>query len=223
MAAALLWVLSGCASTGTAVDACRSELARDPRSLGDVVDSVRLDAAIETLWPPASGLVLAEIVYDSTGARDTVTVLANTLSDGTRTRLENEVGSAAPQRWEPRERIRLVIGDADGPSLRRVARFQACAPVMLDREQLARAVQVQAGELQITRQHRVVLFVFVERDGSARESRIDQSSGDFRIDMAAQTVLATASFTPAAIEGIRVPVWVQFPVTFAPPGRGPGR
>jgi TonB family protein len=206
--------LSGCASTGARTSECRSALPPDDRLLAEVVDSVRLQAGVRDLWSPPNGLVLARVHYDSVGALDGVTVLTESMPEAARSALDRLLTGAAKPNADPNETVHVFVGDPSGPAVRRVPRFAACAPVLLHRNQIELAVQAEAAALRLTRLLRVVVLVQVDTGGSAGEVRIDRSSGDARADAAAHAIMSGASFTPAAIEGIPVAVWISLPVTF---------
>ena len=64
---------------------------------------------------------------------------------------------------------------------------------------------------------RVVLWVFIARNGTVGDVRIYKSSGYTALDEAAEGVMRTARFSPAENRGESVPVWVALPVTFQTP------
>jgi TonB family protein len=61
----------------------------------------------------------------------------------------------------------------------------------------------------------VLLRVLVAIDGSPAEVRIERSSGDARLDAAAQNKVRDWRFNPARREGQAIAGWVQVPVTFS--------
>jgi TonB family protein len=65
----------------------------------------------------------------------------------------------------------------------------------------------------------VRVMALVREGGRIQEVRVQQSSGELAIDLAATRVFEGAVFTPAMIEGIEVAVWAAFPVTFVPRSR----
>jgi len=62
----------------------------------------------------------------------------------------------------------------------------------------------------------VVVWFFIGSDGRVAERRINTSSGHRALDEAAMRVAARYRFSPALNRDERVPVWVQFPITFQP-------
>jgi len=60
----------------------------------------------------------------------------------------------------------------------------------------------------------VVLWLHVDRQGNVQDARVEQSSGQERLDQAAISVVNQVRFSPALNRDERVAVWVQFPVTF---------
>ncbi len=61
-----------------------------------------------------------------------------------------------------------------------------------------------------------MLTVFVEASGEVGEVRIQETSRDIAFDMEVARLFRNAPFLPAMIEGIGVPVWAEFPVSFTP-------
>lgn len=59
-----------------------------------------------------------------------------------------------------------------------------------------------------------VVWFFIDAEGRVQQNRVAQSSGHAAIDEAALRVAAMIEFTPARNRDERVPVWVQFPITF---------
>jgi TonB family protein len=61
-----------------------------------------------------------------------------------------------------------------------------------------------------------VLWIFIDETGAVRNTRVVETSGFEELDDAAQlAVRESARFTPALNRDIRVPVWIQMPITFA--------
>ena len=201
------------------VKECRSILAPHPSPLAELLDSTSLQREVTDLWDSETGLVLAEVPFSSPGAQDSVWVLSASLTGGQGARLQEILERAAPEGGGPEETLYLFIGDENGPGVRRVRRFAACRPSLLRSPQIARRIQTESAGLGLREQHIVVLRMFVQADGSVGEVRINQSSGNSDVDLAAARVFRTASFEPARIEGLIVPVWIQLPVTFIPSRR----
>jgi TonB family protein len=59
-----------------------------------------------------------------------------------------------------------------------------------------------------------ILHVLIDTEGSVRETRVMESTGNPALDDAAQQVMGEARFTPARNRDEVVPVWIQLPVTF---------
>ena len=65
------------------------------------------------------------------------------------------------------------------------------------------------------------LWVFVDADGIPREVRLRESSGHRGLDDAATMLSPALRFSPAIDnDGVIVPVWVSFPITFVVRRRG---
>lgn len=65
-----------------------------------------------------------------------------------------------------------------------------------------------------------VLWFFLDERGRTVKASVFTSSGYDGLDQAAERVARVMSFTPARNLGRAVPVWVQIPITFAPPSSG---
>ncbi len=61
---------------------------------------------------------------------------------------------------------------------------------------------------------RVVVWFFIDEDGTVRDTRISTSSGHAGLDQAALKVSDIYRFTPALNRDKQVQVWVQVPITF---------
>lgn len=61
---------------------------------------------------------------------------------------------------------------------------------------------------------RVVVWFFIDEDGTVQDRRISQTSGHVGLDEAALKVSGIYRFTPALNRDKKVKVWVQFPITF---------
>jgi D-alanyl-D-alanine endopeptidase (penicillin-binding protein 7) len=86
-----------------------------------------------------------------------------------------------------------------------VVRFDTCAPPEYPQQALR---DKQTGT--------VKLGFLVDKDGSVRDSRVNQSSGYAPLDDAARTAIAKCSFKPAMENGVAVQAWtpVQYVWTF---------
>jgi TonB family protein len=60
----------------------------------------------------------------------------------------------------------------------------------------------------------VVVHVFIDENGSVRNTRIHTSSGRAELDRAAEATMQQATFRPARNRDQVVPVWIALPVTF---------
>jgi len=60
----------------------------------------------------------------------------------------------------------------------------------------------------------VVVWFFIDEQGTVQERHINESSGHRALDEAALRVADVYRFSPALNRDQRVPVWVQFPITF---------
>ena len=196
---------------------CRSDLPRHATALSEALDSVALQRELTDLWAPETGLVLTRMGYDSTGVQTPVTVYSETLSTAQDSSLRVVLAEAAPKSGDPRDVLLFFIGDEAGPNVRRVRRFEACPPELLDRNELTGRLQQVSRGLQLSGRTTVLLSAYVLTDGSVGEIRVQESSRDFDIDFTAVEVVRTASFEPARQEGFPIAVWIAFPVTFEPP------
>jgi protein TonB len=61
---------------------------------------------------------------------------------------------------------------------------------------------------------RVVLWVFVEEDGSPGAFRVQESSGHAKLDQAAERIATNMRFSPAMLRDRPVAVWIAMPITF---------
>jgi len=60
----------------------------------------------------------------------------------------------------------------------------------------------------------VVVWFFIDEEGRVQQTQVNQSSGHQALDEAALAVADIYRFSPALNRDRRVPVWVQFPITF---------
>ena len=209
----------GCASGSGGSGACRTDLAPSEAALTGVLDSAALQTRIAESWPPQSGRVVARVGGRTDGAADTARVWAATLDDQQRAEIRDALASSAAHGRE--EVVSLFIGDEAGPAVRRVDGLRTCAPSIINRVVLAERISIEADGLNIPGPMTVRVLVFVQRTGIVEEVRIDESSGDTSVDLAAARVFRGVTFSPAQMEGIPVPVWAAFPVNFSP--RRPGQ
>ena len=62
---------------------------------------------------------------------------------------------------------------------------------------------------------RVLLWIFIDDEGTVEETLVKTSSGFEALDAAAMRVAMTMEFSPAVNRDRKVPVWVAMPVDFA--------
>ena len=60
----------------------------------------------------------------------------------------------------------------------------------------------------------VLIWFFIDEEGTVQETVVNQSSGHFQLDEAALTVADIVRFTPAMNRDKVVPVWISLPITF---------
>jgi len=60
----------------------------------------------------------------------------------------------------------------------------------------------------------VILRVFIDPEGRVMETRVKEGSGHSQLDAAAGEAMRDARFAPARNGDVRVPVWVELPVSF---------
>lgn len=214
---ACLPMVWSCASAGGAGSStCTSDLSPSLLSLNEVLDSAAVERRLLTLWPAGAGLAVARIGGASGDDDEPVVLWSESLTEAQEAELTAALESASAMPLDTDERAYVFIGDVAGPAPRRVDQLRRCAPDILDRRSLARRIAAEANGLGIERRVVVRLSVFVDADGSIAEVRVDESSGDINVDRAATRVFRGALFSPGQIEGIPVPVWASFPVTFTP-------
>lgn len=61
---------------------------------------------------------------------------------------------------------------------------------------------------------RVMVWVYIDEEGTVGETRVQETSGYPSLDEAAMQALREAKFSPATNRGEPVPVWIALPVTF---------
>ncbi len=215
LACALSW---SCASGGPSAASgpggrCTSDLAPADESLTEVLDSVGVQQSLESLWPASAGLAVARVA-DDPEVPQPISVWSESLTEEQRhavaeTLAEHHLEGADTRAY-------LFLGDENGPAIRRVDRLGQCAPTLISRDPIARRIAAEARGLGIDQTYVVRLYTFVERSGQISEVRIAESSGDARVDLAAARVFRDERMTPGMVEGMRVPLWVAFPVTFRP-------
>lgn len=185
------------------------------------MDSAQAHRRLTAIWPAESGRVFASLGRSSEEDESSSTVYSDSLSADEEARLEDVLEELSRVPSESDERAYFVIGNGNGPAIRRVERLGQCAPRVLNRSVLTARIAEQIRVLNISRQMVVRLYVKVEEDGLVSEVRINESSGDPAVDEAAARVFrGGVTFAPARVEDIPTPVWASFPVTFTPSPRG---
>lgn len=214
------FVVAGCASATGQVASCRLNLAPNGMSLAEVVDSAALQRSLEGAWPADAALALASLHYDSLGNRTAVHVRGEALSEAAHTSLESVVEKASLPTYKANQGVYLFLGNREGPAPRRVGRFPTCKPSIIWDNKLASRVKAETEMLRLSRRVQVYVGVLVGPDGTVERVRIERSSGIVEADLAAARVIQTATFRPAVMEGMRVPVWMEIPITLSPRSGG---
>jgi len=214
--------LSACASAGSgAGSSCRSDLAASATALTEALDSAAVYDGLRDALANRSDLMLATVTSSTDDGPRGGQVIAEDLQEEEKERIRQILRSASRMIAGSDETVRVVLRDEAGIQLRRVDRFAQCAPRIRNRTTLQERISIEAAGLEIRNPMVVRIFAFVDRDGLVSDVRIDESSGNVQVDLAAARVFRGVTFTPAVIEGLLAPVWVAFPVTFTP--RAPGQ
>lgn len=217
--AAWLWALGALLSpvSAPAQEAGDCGRSADPplheEGLGVLLDSAHVAATLAGAWERGWGYTIASVRFDSTGALGSVAASSRETPARALRKLEDELRAVLPQAWAPRRAVWLILGDAAGPSLRRVRAFKACAPSIQNGDamnqvflqELQKELPIPAGTARV--------MGFVDERGRITQVRLERSSGDGRLDRAALTALRRGRFVPATMEGIPVPVWTSMPMT----------
>lgn len=218
-------VASACASGGSGSGAreCSAPLVPHPAGAGELVDSAALRSAVEDAWLPGARLAVASLSWDSAGVPREPMVASADLPATAVATLAGAVQGAMRGDRPPGTRGYLVLGENGVVGIRRVARLGMCAPALLNRDDMIRRVSEAAGRVGVARYERIRLQARVLADGTVGEVRVDESSGDTRIDLAAARVFQEARFDPGRLQGAPIPVWVAFPVRLRPEPPDPSR
>lgn len=112
----------------------------------------------------------------------------------------------------------MVLGDATGPRVRSALRFVACAPQWEDQRGVQAAIQRRMRGVRLELPRRATYNLYVRATGTVGRVVVEHSSGRPDLDGIALPELTRARFRPAIIEGIPVPVWVEFSMSFGPGG-----
>jgi TonB family protein len=218
-----LLTLGACATPGSrGVAGCRSDLAPHQRSLTEVMDSASLQQGLEGRWTPVDGLVLATVRFDSLGAVRTASVLTVSLPDSSQVALQSLLMASAVPEGPPGEVVSLFLGDPSGPSVRRVSRFQACAPEMSGgrgtRTEIQRHMSGFCRQAGLRQGASGEVLGLVDPRGRVVDARISTSSGSIQFDMEAVRLLGTIPFVPRRVEDIPLETWVTVPFACLPFG-----
>jgi len=189
-------------------------------SANEALDSLQAHQRLSAIWPAESGRVFASLSRSSEGDTSASSVYSENLSADEEEQLESVLEEVSRIPSGSEERAYFVIGNRTGPAVRRVERLGQCAPRIRNRSILTARIAEQVRVLNISQEMVVRLYVMVEEDGVVSEVRINESSGDMAVDLAAARVFRGVTFSPGRVEDIPTPVWASFPVTFTPSGRG---
>jgi TonB family protein len=218
----LCWALlatSACASSGPGSGTtCTSALAPHAASANAVVDSAAAQQRLAEGWWEGSGRVFASLRGPAEKGPSRSTVYSEGLTPDQESQIGDVLEELSRIPVGSDERAYFVIGNAAGPTVRRIERLGQCAPRIINRTILTERIAIEANGLNITRRMVVRLFVRVGEDGVVDEVRVDESSGDVDVDLAAARVFRGVTFAPAQVEGIPTRVWAALPVNFAPSG-----
>lgn len=206
------WACASAAGRGS-TDECRSDRAADRRPLRAVADSAALQDAVQVFWTRETGPTLAAVVYDSTGALDTVRVHTAAAALPV-AEVGRRVAEAARPRADTVGVIWVLMGDEAGPRVRRLARIQMCGPEILNRNWISKRLSEEVKRLGLRESLTVGMEVMVHTDGRVSDVRVRESSGNVEADHIAGVISRGISFRPALLEGIPTPVFTRFPVTF---------
>ncbi len=174
------------------------------------MDSAALSLELER-WGPATGLTVARISADSTGAPSAM-IASEALDAAGRDRLEEILERHTRVTPDRREPMSLEVGTWMGLAPRRLERTQQCSPQVLNMAEIQRGLMQEAVRLDVEGQARVIVCMFVETDGTVGQARVYESSGRLNVDRATLDVMRGTIFSPARLEGIPLGAWVQIPV-----------
>lgn len=90
------------------------------------------------------------------------------------------------------------------------------APDLRNREEVGRALEREYPPLlrDAGIGGTVVVYLFIDEEGTVQNTRVHTSSGHTSLDEAAQRVGSVMRFSPAMNRDKKVPVWVSLPITF---------
>ncbi len=90
------------------------------------------------------------------------------------------------------------------------------APELRNRDDVARALEREYPSLlrDAGIGGRVVVWLFIDEEGTVQNTRVNEPSGHTSLDEAALRVANVMQFSPAMNRDKKVPVWVSLPITF---------
>jgi protein TonB len=90
------------------------------------------------------------------------------------------------------------------------------APTILNRNEVIRAMEREYPPLlrDAGIGGTVMVYFFIDENGAVQDNRVHETSGHQALDDAALAVAAQYRFSAALNRDKKVPVWVQFPITF---------
>ena len=168
--------------------------------------AVEIPPEVEIPPPPAAIMRPATPVISSVPLDEDLTIAPTTFAD-------NPVDALPPP---PTPNSSGAPGDPDIASAPTFTPFTV-APEIRNRDEIIRVISAvypptlrDAGIGGV-----VVVWFFIEEGGTVGDTRVAQSSGYEQLDAAALQVSDRFVFSPALLNDQNVPVWVQFPITFA--------
>lgn len=174
-----------------------------------------LRSLVREAWAPQWGRGIASLTHtDSAGLEVNVQIdVADSLGEsGIASILEEAVQvmvSEATPLW-------VILHDGSAFVFESVEEFARCPPSFIDRRAAVLELGRLGTEMGVTDTTAVVVRLWVGIDGRVGDAVLDQSSGSFSLDAAVLDVARGWIFRPAHTEGIRVAVWLRFPITLTP-------
>jgi len=221
LGAFLLVAFTACASAprGASEESCVTGLPPDPRSLATLIDSAAVHGDLLKRLEAPTSLTLAAIYLDTLGS-PTAAVHSAALGQAAEETIEAALISNLRQ-FSRSDTLYAVLAEEAGVGPRRVSRFGACAPALLNVRDVQRELVRYARELNLTGVTLVRVMMFVDEEGRVGQTRIEESSGRFAVDQAAVEIWRMAQFRPGRLENIPVGVWVTLPITWDMRGPAP--
>ncbi len=232
----LLALAAGCsaAASSRAGAAPNAQGGRAPRAvperliLTEVADSGALARALaaEPFVGAGSDTALLSVSYDSTGALVSVGFFHPAASEEQAERLGAIIKGLLAAAARPKAHAWALVIRGDVPRVLPFEPSGEAAPRMLNRSELARALQALAARPEL-RNREAQVWLYVGMDGAVKNARIVRTSGSVEADRALLEVARQARFEPARLDRFVVPVWIQFPLAIrkaepaSPPRTGP--